>query len=83
MRTSDGSTETLARYTTSGGLLATLFTQPDAGFVGRLEWLYGTSGTDVVFEQLLTHAPSLRPLSDRPAMAGGWFRRISLIRDGA
>lgn len=33
---------------------------------------------DVVFEDALRAAPSLRVVSDEPAMAGGWFRSIVL-----
>ena len=33
---------------------------------------------DVVFEELLPHAPSLQVESDRPALLGGWFRLIRL-----
>ena len=33
---------------------------------------------DVVFEELLAHAPSLQVESDRPALLGGWFRMIRL-----
>ncbi|MFZ1326120.1 MAG: class I SAM-dependent methyltransferase [Candidatus Contendobacter sp.] len=36
------------------------------------------SRTDVVFEQVLAHTPSLTVLSDQPALAGGWFRHITL-----
>lgn len=36
------------------------------------------SRTDVVFEQVLAQTPGLRVESDRPALAGGWFRRIVL-----
>ncbi|MEJ2361343.1 MAG: methyltransferase domain-containing protein [Gammaproteobacteria bacterium] len=34
--------------------------------------------TDVVFEDVLPHAPQLRVISDEPCLAGGWFRRIQL-----
>ena len=33
---------------------------------------------DVVFEELLAHAPALKVESDRPALLGGWFRLIRL-----
>lgn len=36
------------------------------------------SRTDVVFEQVLAHTPGLSVLSDQPALAGGWFRHITL-----
>jgi phosphatidylethanolamine/phosphatidyl-N-methylethanolamine N-methyltransferase len=33
---------------------------------------------DVVFEDLLSEAPSLRLAHDQAALAGGWFRMIRL-----
>ncbi len=36
--------------------------------------------TNVVFEQVLSHAPKLKLVSDEPIMVGGWFRRIKLVR---
>jgi ubiquinone/menaquinone biosynthesis C-methylase UbiE len=35
---------------------------------------------DVVFEDTLHHAPELRLIHDRPALAAGWFRFIHLQR---
>lgn len=37
--------------------------------------------TDVVFEELLSHAPALQVISDEPCIAGGWFRRIQLQKN--
>jgi ubiquinone/menaquinone biosynthesis C-methylase UbiE len=37
--------------------------------------------TDVVFEEILEHCPQLTLHSDQPALAGGWFRRLQLIKE--
>jgi ubiquinone/menaquinone biosynthesis C-methylase UbiE len=39
--------------------------------------------TDVVFEDELARVPQLRVVADRPALAGGWFRRIVLQKAAA
>ena len=36
--------------------------------------------TDVVFEEVLACCPLLTVTSDRPALAGGWFRRLELVK---
>ncbi|HEU0188350.1 MAG TPA: class I SAM-dependent methyltransferase [Gallionellaceae bacterium] len=36
---------------------------------------------DVVFEDVVAEVPALRVASDVPALAGGWFRRIELIKE--
>jgi ubiquinone/menaquinone biosynthesis C-methylase UbiE len=36
--------------------------------------------TDVVFEDVLARVSALRLIDDQPAFAGGWFRRIQMVR---
>lgn len=38
--------------------------------------------TDVVFEEVLAAVPELFVVSDEPDIAGGWFRRIVLVKRG-
>ena len=39
--------------------------------------------TDVVFERVLAQTPAVAVVSDQPALAGGWFRRIVLRKTPA
>lgn len=36
---------------------------------------------DVVFEDVVAEVPALHVVSDVPALAGGWFRRIELVKE--
>ncbi len=36
--------------------------------------------TDVVFEEVLSSSTDLHVVSDDPALAGGWFRLIELVK---
>lgn len=36
--------------------------------------------TDVVFEEVLSGSQDLHVLNDDPALAGGWFRLIELVK---
>ncbi len=38
------------------------------------------TGTDVVFEDLRSRSTQLFVVSDEPALAGGWFRLIELVK---
>jgi ubiquinone/menaquinone biosynthesis C-methylase UbiE len=38
--------------------------------------------TDVVFEDVLSNSKNLHVVSDEPALAGGWFRLIELVKSG-
>lgn len=76
------------RVLRSGGrvLILDKFLRPDQKapirrLVSPLLGLLATR-TDVVFEDVLARAPGLEVVSDRPALAGGWFRHIVLRKVG-
>ncbi len=80
-------TET-ARVLRHGGrvLILDKFLRPDQKaplrrLVSPLLGLLATR-TDVVFESVLAQARGLAVVSDQPALAGGWFRRIELRKTG-
>ena len=75
-----------ARVTRPGGMLLLMdkFLQPGAlapirrllsPLAGRI-----ATRTDVVFEDVFRRVTGLKTISDRPALAGGWFRAIQLQR---
>jgi hypothetical protein len=39
--------------------------------------------TDVEFERALAQAPALKLVDDTPALGGGWFRLIRLVKDAS
>ena len=41
---------------------------------------YVATRTDVVLEDVLSNCPNLHIINDEPALAGGWFRLIELIK---
>jgi|LNFM01.1.fsa_nt_gb phosphatidylethanolamine/phosphatidyl-N-methylethanolamine N-methyltransferase len=81
--------EEAARVVRTGGRLFVLdkFLRP-----GETAWLRRlvnpltrrvATRTDVVFEDALAGVKRLRMISDEPALAGGWFRMITLEKTGA
>jgi len=81
--------EEAARVVKTGGRLFVLdkFLRP-----GETAWLRRlvnpltrrvATRTDVVFEDALAGVKRLRVISDEPALAGGWFRMITLEKTGA
>lgn len=75
------------RVTRPGGRLLVLdkFLQPGAQAPLRraLNPLVRRVATrlDVVFEDVLARVPGVEKVRDEPAMAGGWFRHITLVRE--
>ena len=76
-----------ARVLRDGGQLLVLDKFLRAGQIAPLRRLVSpllgllATRTDVVFEQVLTQVPALQVVSDQPALAGGWFRRIVLNKN--
>ncbi len=77
-----------ARVLRPGGtiLLFDKFLQP--GQVAPLRRMFNVitrrmaTRMDVVFEEVLEAAPQLQVVSDTPALGGGWFRHIRLLKSG-
>lgn len=76
----------VARVLKPGGEILVLdkFLQPGQRALGRrlLSFVVSRLATrlDVVFEEVIAHTPELHVVSDKPAVAGGWFRQIRLVK---